>query len=349
MGIFVPCDDNGGGGGGFAIADGTVLTFFESLSSGFDTAVNFQSAIFDDIANRVIIAGSNDFVGEKTLVNDKLVVAPSLPASNNTCRGIVIDRLTGGAVFLDSGNGIFLSDANLDNWAAIPSGAVAVKGIFALTDTNNLYAVFDTLAAPNRNVAVSADQGTTWDINPGIFAPFGNLIRFTVMSPDKSHVAICGTGGGDVAVSNDPVNTWVAHTVATANDIVTAAFSADNTVLIVSDSIGRLFFTETPLVAGALTEISVNTNPFLNSATSGRQAAFLHFVPSISGFVAIDTNEFTAVRIPQATLATPEQGLYVGRTVAFPTTERFSPFSVTDITGVFQAVGTVKGTIVFLS
>ena len=338
-----------GDGGGFAIADGTVLTFFEALSSGFDTAVNLQSAIFDDIAQRVLIAGSNDFVGFKTLVTDKLVVAPSLPASNNTCRGIVVDRLTGGAIFLDSANGIFLSDNALDNWNAIPSGAAAVKGIFALTDTNNMYAVFDTLAAPARNVAVSSDQGATWDINPGIFAPFTNDPRFTVMSPDKSHVAICATSGGDIAVSNDPVNTWVAHTVASALDIVTAAFSADNAMLIVSDAIGRLFFTLTPLVAGALTEIPVSTNPYLNSVTSGRQAAFLHFVPSITGFVSIDTNEFTAVRIPQATPLVPEQGLYVGRTVAFPTGERFSPFSVTDANGTFQAVGTGKGTIVFLT
>ena len=127
MGIFVPCPDNGGGGGGFAIANGTVLNRFEMLNTGTDLGIDFQSGIFDDIANRCVIGGNISYVGSFTTVGDKLIQAPSLPASGTVCRGLAIERLTGGCIFLDSVNGIFLSDANLDNWAAIPSGALAVR------------------------------------------------------------------------------------------------------------------------------------------------------------------------------------------------------------------------------
>jgi len=345
----MPLTEPRGGDGGFSIADGTVLTFFENLTTDITTAVNFQSGIFDDIGLRVIIAGSADYVGFKTTVGDKLNRAPTFPASNNTCRGIAIERLTGGCLFLDSANGIFLSDANLDNWAAIPSGALNVKGIFALTDTNNIYCVSNTLAAPTRNIGVSSDQGTTWDINPGIFAPFTNQPRFTVTSPDKTHVAICATGGGDVAVSNDPVNTWVAHTVATANDIVIAAFSIDNSTLVVLDSAGQIFWTATPLVAGALNLVPASANPYLNTATSGRRGAFIEFVPAIEGFVSMDTNSFIAIRIPLANPNLTEQGLYLGRSVIFPQTELFSPPSVVDANGTFQGIGNAKATVVFVA
>ena len=347
MPIFVPCPP--AGGGGFAIAGGTVLTSFESLITGFTAAINYQSGIFDDIANRVIFAGNNDFIGSMAAVGDKLQAAPSFPASNNTCRGIAIERLTGGCLFLDSANGIFLSDADLDNWAAIASGAAAVKGIFALTDTNNIYVVFDTLAAPNRNIAVSSDQGATWDINPGIFAPFTNDPRFTVMSPDKSVVAITATSGGDIAVSNDPVNTWVAHTVASANDVITAAFSPDNTTLVAIDSLGRIFWTKTPLVAGAMNEVPTAVNPYTQDNTSGRPGAFLEFVASVSGFVSMDNAASIAIRIPFDDPDTTDQGLYIGRAVTFPTTQRFSPCSVVDANSNLQGLCSSKLTIVFVT
>jgi len=271
MPIFIPCPEVGGG-----FADGTLLTTFEALTTGTAMAVNFQSGIYDDIAGRVIIAGSADFVGSKPSVADKLQSAPSFPASNNTCRGIAIERLTGGCVFLDSANGIFLSDANLDNWVAVPSGAANVRGIFALTNSNNIYAVFDTLAGPNRNIAVSSDQGVTWNINPGLFAPFITDPRFTVMSPDKSHVAICPSVGGDIVVSNDPENTWLSHTTASVNSFVCAAFSIDNSTLVAIDNIGRIFWTQTPLVSGAMNEVPLSANPYTQDNTSGRAAALLN-------------------------------------------------------------------------
>ena len=348
MPIFIPCPA-GGGGSGFAVANGTVLNRFEMLNTGTDLGINFQAGIFDDIANRVVVAGDGTYVGSHTLVTDKIIQAPSLPVISASIRGIAVERLTGGIFVLDQLNAISLSDANLDNWAAINSGAANVRGIFALTDTNNIYAVFDELAAPARNVAVSTDQGTTWDINPGIFAPITDIPRFTVMSPDKSHVAICSENGGDIAVSADPVNTWVAHTIATAQDVQCAAFSTDNSMLVVIDQLGRIFWTATPLVGGAMNEVPFANNPYVQTVASGRPGAFIVFSDALAGFVSMDTGSVQAIYIPFADPDTTEQGLYVGALVGFPGAERYSPPVCVDNNNTFQALCTGNDTVILLA
>lgn len=326
----------GGGNGPFTLANGTVLYELEKRNTGSDTSISFRRSIWDYNSSRAVIGGDSGYVGTLASVGAKLAQAPDVSSSN--CDALAMDQQNPGAMyFLNSVGTLELSDASLNNFAPVTPGGVTPISIFSLLGDNNIYLVFDELAGPQRNIAVSADQGATWDTNPGLFAPITGNARGAVTSRDGSLVCVYG-GSGDIAVSNSPGTAWATLTYPNTNDINLIAFDADNSLLVAIDNIGQIYYTTDFLNSGALNVVALNSNPFVQTASSGATVLALNYVPALDGFVAVALLENIAVWIPLTTPEAPEQGVYLGSTSVFTGTPITAANSFIDDNGDFGSM-----------
>ena len=98
------------GGDGAALGangSGALMSSMLILNTGIDLAINLQAASWDNVNSRILIGGNNDYAGSIASVFAKMQQAANLPASNNTCTGIVVNRTDSGVLYLDGLNALF--------------------------------------------------------------------------------------------------------------------------------------------------------------------------------------------------------------------------------------------------
>lgn len=308
-------------------------------NSGADVSIIFEVASWDDINNRILVAGDNDYVGSKQTAFAKLIQAPTLPPSPAAASiSIIVNRNDSGVLYVDGAGNIFRGDINLDNWVDITIPAVTSTGCLMLAGDGNIYAAIGPLAGPVRDLAISGDNGATWDSNPGLNTPIATPFTWMITSPDRS-IAAFGDSSNNVAVTSDPVaGVYQTFTMTGSLQPSFAAISDDNQKMVVAGLFGFVSIVEGGLITGNEFDIPVADNPFRQTGVSGVQINSVEYIAALGGFILIAVGNELVGFIDENNMRVIQQGVYFGTGPGL-----FASFTVNKL----SAVDTAGNMIVF--
>ena len=300
--------------GGFSAGSGAVMGVLPIRNTGADLGINLQAASWDSVNNRILIGGDNDFVGTKTDVFAKMQQVANLPPSNNTCTGIGLKFDDSGVFFLDGANAVFRTDSAFGAWVTItPPAASTRRGFFTQRGNDRIYTVTINLAAPARNIEFSDDDGVTWDSNPGLNS--GISASATWVRNNRIGTLVAMGGVGDYAVTETPNDnaSWEIFAMATAgiNQNV-AAFSDDNTQMVVGANNGQISTVTGGLTAGNEFDILPANNPFAQAVNNGLAINFCEYLPRLGGFLLASIASELVGFISSNDMTTVQQGMFLG-------------------------------------
>lgn len=288
-------------------------------NTGSDTSVNYSVAAFN-ISNGVIfIGGNNDYVG---LMSDglygELVQGANLPPSNNILQSAAHDDSGGGWIVMDGASAIFRNPAeDLSSvWATITPPAVTSRD--DLLEYNGALLTFTAnLAAPDRDIEFSLDQGATWDSNPGDSTGLNSNLSRAVTNPAQSILLVTANGGTNVAFTTSqgaPPYSWVllpsAFLGIPTND---QAVDDAGTHAVVVGGNGQIW-TTSDFSPGNSGMIPNADNPFVSTAV-GTAILGVSFVAALQGFVLVSALGPTCAFIPTADMTQVIPGNYIGQAV----------------------------------
>lgn len=150
------------------LARENLLMRVELDSSGADSLVIFSACVFDTFLGQGVLGGDNSFIGFMAdFRQGKMIQSATLPSTvipNGTITDLQIDEIDNSILALITGEGAKSADAGA-SWTAIASTIVAfatgMNDIVAWRGAQ-LIAATTTQAAPDRDYAVSFDNGLTW-------------------------------------------------------------------------------------------------------------------------------------------------------------------------------------------
>lgn len=325
------------GGGGFSTDP--VIVDVAIKNTGTDTTQNFGRMLWDDVNSQIIVAGDVGYVGTKQYITDKLVAAAD--TATGDALSICIDELSKGLVFMGNTGVLEISDSSYANFSVITPALVTMLGVFSIAGDNNLYCAISELAGPQRNIAVSADSGATWDTDPGLFAPITSTVYATVQSRDRSLVAVMAQNGGGVAITDDPTGAWYLHTLTGAvQDIRRGCFNDAGTVFVCTDTLGKIWVIENLLANDAVAQIAAANNPFYINSTNGTAIDGIGYVNGV-GFIFIAPSGNIVGVMSDDDLTLISQGVYLGTGLTFDnnTSDGAGSIGVADALGNWQACG----------
>ena len=342
------------GGGGFSSPpNGLIITQFPLKNAGTDAAVSYQAIIYDEVSDRLVIGGDNDYIGEMAGAFSKLNQSAALPASNNTCAGLAVNENDGGILYLDGAFALFRSDQAISAWATITPPAVTTRrGVFTLAGDPNIYTLTVNLAGPNRNIEISGDNGLTWDSNPGAFAPVSNQPSFLCVSPTRNRVAIGSstTAGVAIAVTADPTDplAWVTFTdpIFAFGNVSAMAFSSDGNRFCATNSVGGIYMGNFQTGIGAF--IPVNANPFAQNTSAGYGIRYISYIPSMAGFLLMAPTQEVAAFVSDADPTVATQGVYTADVGITQSGTGFNPLDAVDGNGNYLGIGASDRAIVLI-
>lgn len=265
-----------GGNGGAAGVSGRQFALTSKYSDSLDTAIQFESASYDNTNNRILVGGNNSFVG---LIADadihattKIKEAATLPSSvvaNGNISDIVENP--NGGIFVRSGNNILRAPVSGTPWTDLTTGPLVALSKHSIIGwkTNQLVVSHFKLSTPNRDYAVSSDNGVTWSLHSsGITTTGGGQLR---KSKDGSKLGTCvanqqfswTTSVDLTAASWNFVNLFTAIGFPSQN-ITDCAFNTDGSVIVIVGANSDIAYS----INGGSSYVLVSQadNPFRNAS-----------------------------------------------------------------------------------
>ncbi len=187
------------GGGAAAGVSGRQFALTAKYSDSLDSAIQFESASYDNTNNRILVGGNNSFVG---LIADadihattKIQQAATLPSSvvANASISDIVENPNGG-IFARSGNDILRAPVSGTPWTDLTTGPLVALSKHSIIGwkANQLVVTHFKLSVPPRDYSVSIDNGANWSQHSsGITTTGGGQLR---KSKDGSKLGTCANG-----------------------------------------------------------------------------------------------------------------------------------------------------------
>ena len=269
-------------------------------NAGSDTSVNYQACAWNFSSGVGLVAGNNDYVG---LLSDgifgEVVQGAALPASSNAWFIAAVNQSGGGWVLLDGANGVFLVNADLTVATTItPPAVVSRDGVVEYNGI--LLTAGGLVAAPNRQIERSDDNGVTWDSDPGIDCGVSNANG--IYTNPAQNVIVCTPASTAVAAFSTDANpvaaTWSTFPVvglgvpcnhcAISDDGRKFVLVFANGQITTSDDQGTNSFS-----------FPNSNNPFASTAI-GTAIASVVYVSGMAGFILTSTTGNQQAFIPES-------------------------------------------------
>jgi len=279
---------------------------------GLDTSVNFQVVARDNVNGNIMIGGDNDYVG---LVTDGIYSQPvegaALPPTGNTMNSAAHNFTDRGWLVMDNLAAVFLLNAGLTLSTTITPPVPNGTGIVEYN--GRIFIIHNRAVGPERDLDVSADNGATWDQNPGAYTGQGSNGRDIFTNFNQNRLLAIHNGGTTFRTTTDPTGatgTWESFPAGNANLNQNAGAISDDGEHFCVVSANGAVSTDAGLIAGA-------NNPWQTSAAAGIGLNICQWVQALNGFFVVS---FVGPHLGFIDAANPDRvipGSYAGVAVSF--------------------------------
>lgn len=294
----------GGAASSGLIANGGPLVIGARLrctNVGITTSDNYSRAIFSPFSERIFVGFSNAADGlvyafDNVRAKGEPFVNVYLAAAN--LADININYPASGGLLVQGGvNQAFRSDTEIPAtaiWTNItPPAATSRDSLFSLRNNSNLYIQTTNLTLPDRNIEISADQGLTWDSDPGAnigFATGTGSLRTPIVGPGGNVFGCSNAGLGITSFGfifnpslgipdGTGVNSEINNLPGTMG---TGDFNTAGTVFVTQSNAEVVVITPT-----GFTSVPAQNNPFVQDNSVGELIVCIKFSPILDGWIFI--------------------------------------------------------------